>query len=63
MVKEGKEGGELKVLTEIVACFFGSLFKEKVLLCNPNTKGVEAGGSAVQGQPGLHSETLSQKIN
>jgi hypothetical protein len=30
--------------------------------CNPNTKKAEAGEvTHVQGQPGLHSETLSQK--
>jgi hypothetical protein len=28
--------------------------------CNPSTGDVEAGGSEVQGQPGLH-KTLSQK--
>jgi hypothetical protein len=29
-------------------------------ICNPSTQGAEAGGSQVRGQPGLHSETLSQ---
>jgi hypothetical protein len=28
---------------------------------NPSTLEAEAGGSQVQGQPGLHSETLFQK--
>jgi hypothetical protein len=31
--------------------------------CNPSTQEVEAGGLRVQGQPELHSETLSQKQN
>jgi hypothetical protein len=30
-------------------------------ICNPRTQEAKAGGSGVQGQPGLHSETLSQK--
>ena len=29
--------------------------------CNPDSWGAEAGGSGVQSQPGLHSETLFQK--
>jgi hypothetical protein len=29
--------------------------------CNPSTGEAEAGGSQVQGQPGLHSKTLSQQ--
>jgi hypothetical protein len=29
--------------------------------CNPSTQEAEARGSTVQGQPGLHSETLPQK--
>jgi hypothetical protein len=29
--------------------------------CIPNTQEVKAGGFWVQGQPGLHSETLSQQ--
>jgi hypothetical protein len=29
--------------------------------CNLSTQEAEAGGSLVQGQPGLHSETLSLK--
>jgi hypothetical protein len=28
---------------------------------NPNIQEAEAGGSQVQGQPGLHGETLSQQ--
>jgi hypothetical protein len=31
------------------------------LVCNPSTWEAEAGRSGVQGQPGLQSETLSQK--
>jgi hypothetical protein len=31
-------------------------------ICNPRTGEAEAGGSWVPGQPGLHSETLCQKI-
>jgi hypothetical protein len=30
-----------------------------VHLCNPSIREIEAGGSWVQGQPGLYSETLS----
>jgi hypothetical protein len=30
---------------------------------NPSTQEAEAGGSQLEGQPGLHSETLSQKTN
>jgi hypothetical protein len=29
--------------------------------CNSSTQEAKAGGLRVQGQPGLHSETLSQK--
>jgi hypothetical protein len=29
---------------------------------NPSTLEAEAGGSQVQDQPGLHSQTLSQKV-
>jgi hypothetical protein len=32
-----------------------------ITTCNPSTQEVEAEGSWVQGQSGLHSETLSQK--
>jgi hypothetical protein len=32
-----------------------------VYTCNPTTQEAEAGGSWVQGQLGLHSETTSQK--
>jgi hypothetical protein len=31
--------------------------------CNPSFWKAETGGSQVQGQPGLHSETLSQNNN
>jgi hypothetical protein len=31
--------------------------------CNPSTQKVEVEGLRVPGQPGLHSETLSQKQN
>jgi hypothetical protein len=31
-------------------------------VCNPSTGEAEAGGLRVQGQSGLYSETLSQKI-
>jgi hypothetical protein len=31
-----------------------------VRVCNPSTWVTEAGGSQVQGQPGVHNETLSQ---
>jgi hypothetical protein len=31
--------------------------------CNLSNQEAEAGGSQVGGQPGLHSETLSQKKN
>jgi hypothetical protein len=34
---------------------------EAVYACNPSTQEIEAGGSQVQGQPGLHHKTLSQK--
>jgi hypothetical protein len=33
-----------------------------VYVYNPNPQAVEGGGAQVQSQPGLHSETLSQKI-
>jgi hypothetical protein len=29
--------------------------------CNPSTQETEAGGSSVEGQPGQHKETPSQK--
>jgi hypothetical protein len=29
--------------------------------CNPSTKEAKVGGLRIQGQPGLHSKTLSQK--
>jgi hypothetical protein len=32
-----------------------------VCMCNPSTKKAEAGGLWVQGQPGLHNDSLSQK--
>jgi hypothetical protein len=34
-----------------------------VQVCNPSTREAKAGGLQVQGQPGLYSETLSQKLN
>jgi hypothetical protein len=44
---------------------FKELFKNKpgmvVYAYNPSTWEIEAGGFHVWGQPGLHSETLSQK--
>jgi hypothetical protein len=33
------------------------------LICNPSTQESGSGGSQIPGQPGLHSETLSQKQN
>jgi hypothetical protein len=30
-------------------------------ICNPSTQKAKTGGLKVQSQPGLHSETLSQK--
>jgi hypothetical protein len=42
----------LKVITEL-----GGV----VHACNPSTGDAEAGGSGVQGQPGLNNEILSQK--
>jgi hypothetical protein len=32
-----------------------------VQICNASNLEAEAGGSQIQSQPGLHSETLSQK--
>jgi hypothetical protein len=31
-----------------------------VYICNPSTWNADAGGLQVQGQPGLHSETVSK---
>jgi hypothetical protein len=34
-----------------------------VFICNLSTQKAEAGHSQIQGQPGLHDETLSQPLS
>jgi hypothetical protein len=46
-------------LTKQIKMFSGNILL--VLSCNPRTLEVETGGLRVQGQPGLHSETLVSK--
>jgi hypothetical protein len=49
---------------EKAVSFLRSLQKPGIVVhsYNPSTREVEAGGSQVQGQPGLQSEILFQKI-